>query len=63
MNAITEKELIKELKAIREDLAYIKEHMVDIDTILTLEEEKILEEGITEFKEGKAINLEDLERD
>jgi hypothetical protein len=62
MNAITEKELIKELKAIRKDLAYIKEHMVDIDTILTPEEKKILEEGITEFKEGKAINLEDLER-
>jgi hypothetical protein len=63
MNAITEKELIKELKAIREDLAYIKEHMVDIDIILTPEEEKILEEGIKEFKEGKAIKLEDLERD
>ena len=63
MNAITEKELIKELKAIRKDLAYIKEDMVDIDTILTPEEEKILEEGIKEFKEGKAINLEDLKRD
>ena len=63
MNAITEKELIKELKAIRKDLAYIKEHMVDIDTILTPEEEKILEEGITEFKDGKSINIEDLKRD
>lgn len=62
MNAITEKELIKELKAIK-DLAYIKEHMVDIDTILTPEEEKILEEGITEFKDGKSINIEDLKRD
>ena len=62
MNAITEKVLIKELKAIK-DLAYIKGDMVDIDTILTPEEEKILEEGIKEFKEGKAINLEDLKRD
>lgn len=63
MNAITEEELFKELKAIRKDLAYIKEHMVDIDTILTPEEEEILEEGIKEFEEGKAIKLEDLERD
>jgi hypothetical protein len=63
MNAMTERELIKELKAIRKDSAYIKEHMVDIDAILTPEEEKILEEGIKEFKDGKTIKLEDLERD
>lgn len=63
MNAITEEELFKELKAIRKDLAYIKEHMVDINIILTPEEEEILEEGIKEFEEGKAIKLEDLERD
>ena len=48
---------MKELKAIRNDLAYIKEHMIDIDDILTPEEEKILEEGIKEFKEGKSIKL------
>lgn len=63
MNAIPEKEIIKELKAIKKDLAYIKEHMIDIDSILTPEEEKILEEGIKEFKEGKAVKLEDLEHD
>ncbi|MBU7028937.1 MAG: DUF433 domain-containing protein [Theionarchaea archaeon] len=34
-----------------------------IDAMLTPEEERILEEGIKEFKEGKAIRLEDLERD
>jgi hypothetical protein len=60
MNTITEKEIMKELKAIRNDLAYIKEHMIDIDVILTPEEEKILEEGIKEFKEGRSIKLEDL---
>ena len=63
MNVTTEREILKELKAIREDLNYIKEHMVDIDTILTPGEERILEEGIREFKEGKTIRLEDLERD
>lgn len=63
MNTVTEKEIMKELKAIRNDLAYIKEHMVDIDAILTPEEERILEEGIKEFKDGKAIRLEDSECD
>lgn len=63
MNVTTEKEILKELKVIRKELTYIKEHMIDIDTILTPEEERILEEGIKEFKEGKAIKLEDVERD
>lgn len=62
MNVTTEKEL-KELKVIRKELTYIREHMIDIDTILTPEEERILEEGIKEFKEGRVINLEDVERD
>ncbi len=56
-------EIIKELKAIRKDLEYIKEHMVDIDAILTSDEERILKEGIEEFKSGKTIRLEDLKRD
>jgi hypothetical protein len=63
MNAMTEREPIKKLKAIKRDLAYIKEHMVDIGVILTPKEEDILEKGIKEFKEGETIKPEDLERD
>ncbi|MEA3281176.1 MAG: hypothetical protein U9Q68_01235 [Euryarchaeota archaeon] len=36
---------------------------VDIDAILTPEEEKILEEGLREFEAGKTISLSDLKRD
>ena len=36
--AINSKEILYELKAIREDLDYIKGHMVDIDSILTEED-------------------------
>jgi hypothetical protein len=61
MNVTIEKKIIEELKAIRRDLDFIKEHMVDIDTILTSEEEKILEEAVKEFREGKAAKLEKLE--
>ncbi|MBU7045195.1 MAG: hypothetical protein HXS54_02055 [Theionarchaea archaeon] len=61
MNVTTEKEILKELKAIRKELTYIKEHMVDMDAILTPEEERILDQSIKEFKEGKAIKIQDLE--
>ena len=36
---------------------------LDIDVILTPEEEEILKEGLTEFEAGKTISLSDLKRD
>ncbi len=56
------KEVIEELKMIRRDLDYIKKHMVDVDTILTIDEERRLEESLEEYKEGKTIKLEDFEK-
>jgi len=56
------KEIIEELKMIRRDLEYIKKHMIDVDTILTIDEERRLEESIEEYKEGKTIKLEDFEK-
>lgn len=52
-----------ELKAIREDLDYIKEHMIDVDMILTNEEVARLKESLEEYKDGKAIPLEDFEKE
>ena len=57
-----QKELFSEIKAIRKDLDYIKEHMVDRDMVLTSKEEKRLNESIKEYKEGKSRLLEDFER-
>ena len=56
-------QMTEELKAIRADLDYIKEHMVDVDTILTPEEEERLDEAIEEYKSGKAVSLEDFEKE
>ena len=56
------KEVIEELKMIRRDLDYIKKHMIDVDTILTIDEERRLEESLEEYKEGKTIKLEDFEK-
>ncbi len=57
------KQIVAELKAIRKDLEYIKEHMIDADTILTPQEEARHEEGIKAYREGKAISLKDLEKE
>ena len=54
--------IVKELKEIKKEIEYIKEHMIDSDFILSVEEEKILEESMKEFEEGKTIKLEDFER-
>lgn len=43
-DAINSKEILYELRAIREDLDYIKGHMVDIDSILTEEDYLSLQE-------------------
>ena len=55
-------ELIKEMKSIKDDLERIKIRMVDTDTILTPEEEEILEEGLREFEEGETVSLTNFKR-
>lgn len=54
------KQIIDELRSIKEELHYIKVHMIDVDTILTVEEKKLLDESIVNEKAGKLISLEEL---
>ena len=54
------KQIMDELKSIKEELHYIKVHMVDADTILTTEEKKLLDESIVNEKAGKLTSLEEL---
>ncbi len=63
MQTTIPKEIVEELKTIREDLDYIKKHMVDVDIILTPEEEKRLEESLKEYKEEGTTRLEDFEKE
>lgn len=63
MEALSQKKVIEELRAIRKDIEFIKKHMIDIDMILTRKEEKILEESIREYEKGKTTKLEDLEKE
>lgn len=57
------REVIIELKAIRQDLDYIKEHMVDSDTILTEEDYKALQDYRTEKKAGKLTSHVQLKKE
>jgi len=63
MSAIGDRAIAGELRAIRKELEYIRKHMVDVDMILTAEEERILERGLKEYKEGKTRSLDDVVRD
>ncbi|MDO9537234.1 MAG: hypothetical protein Q7J68_02825 [Thermoplasmata archaeon] len=56
-------ELMQELKIIREELQYIREHMVDTDMILTPDEEELLEESLQDYRDGKTTKLSDLKRE
>ncbi|RLF70149.1 MAG: hypothetical protein DRN40_05275 [Thermoplasmata archaeon] len=55
--------IMKELKEIRKDLEYIKEHMLDVDRILTEEEEALVLRAEKEYEEGKSVRLDDVKRD
>lgn len=58
--AVTMSMVYDELKDMKKELAYIKDHMVDVDMFLTAEEEIKLEEALEEHKKGKTISLDKL---
>ena len=54
--------ILEELKGIKEELGYIKEHMVDIDTILDEDDKQAIEQAEKEFIAEKTISLEQLKK-
>ena len=57
------KQVIQKLDVIKSELDYIKEHMVDVDTILTPDEEERLEESLHDFKAGRTTPLKVFEKE
>ena len=55
--------ILDEIKEIKKELAYIKEYMIDVDSILTGREVILLKEAEKEFEDGKTMKLEDLKRE
>ncbi len=57
------KPITVELHKIWEELNFIKKHLVDVDTILTKEEEILLKTAREEFKAGETMPLKQLEKE
>ncbi|MCH8003094.1 MAG: hypothetical protein IH934_00545 [Nanoarchaeota archaeon] len=49
--------IMQKLDDIKSELDYIKNHIADVDTILTEEDIESLEEADKDFKEGKTKRL------
>ena len=56
-------DIIRELKAMREDIHYIKTHMVDADSIMTREDYIALEEYGKEKSKETLVSHEQLKKE
>ena len=63
MTNVTLGTIHKDLEFIKNKVIEIEKHIVDIDMVLTPEEEKRLEESIKEYKGGRTTSLEDFEKE
>ena len=50
------KQILEEIKLIKEEITTIKENMPDKEMFLTTEEKKLLEESYANEKQGKTIS-------
>ena len=60
--AILEK-VYTELQHIKKEVEFIKKHMFDPDTIMTIEEGKRFDQSMKELKEGKTTSLSALKEE
>ena len=51
------------LVELKREVNFIKNHMVDVDVILTPEENIELDESLKELEKGKTFSLEDIKKD
>ena len=56
------KVILEKLDSIQSELNYIKEHMVDVDTILSSEDKIAVKEARKEFKQGKTVSLAEVKK-
>ncbi|AKB75459.1 hypothetical protein MSLAZ_2198 [Methanosarcina lacustris Z-7289] len=56
-----DKKIFEELNLIKKQLGEIKEHMVDIDSLLTAEEKDLVSRSFENESRGKIIPLKKLE--
>ena len=61
--AIGISDVFNEIKALRKDVEYIKENMIDPDFIMTDEESIRFDESLKDLKTGKTTSLSDLKKE
>ncbi|MDP3640521.1 MAG: hypothetical protein Q8R53_04975 [Nanoarchaeota archaeon] len=61
--AVAVQSITEELKAIREDVQFIKTHLFDPDTIMTIDEERRFQQALQELKTGKTTPLSALKKE
>jgi hypothetical protein len=62
MENVTLEVIHKDLKLVMRELSEIKKHMVDVDTILTPDEEEELEASIKNYKLGKTKDFDKVKK-
>ena len=60
---ITLNTIYKDLELIKNKIINIEENMINRDAILTKDEELLLKKAREEYKQGKTISLEQLEKE
>lgn len=57
------RKIYDELKELKKDVVFIKRHMFDPDTIMTVEEGKRFDQAMKEYQEGKTTPLSALKKE
>ena len=60
---ISTNKIYETLIELKREVDFIKNHMVDVDVILTPEENIELDESLKDLEEGKTFSLEDIKKD
>ena len=60
---INMEKMYRELLALRREIQFIKNRMIDIDLIMTPDEEVILDEALEAHQKGKTKKYEDLRKE
>jgi O6-methylguanine-DNA--protein-cysteine methyltransferase len=55
--------MYRELVALRKEVQFIKNRMIDIELVMTSEDEELLGEALEEHKKGKTKRYEDLKKE
>ena len=58
---VINQQILEKLTRLEKEVGEIREHMVDVDVILTEEERILLDKSLKHEKEGKLISLKEIE--